>query len=449
MDLGRRIAYPGTLRSGACRRFTSISTRRSPNEKRKAPMKITQRVLSLIAPAIAATSLFMGCGGGDTVQVVNNVTCPEAGQSYCNSSASGVVCAEGSTRGVEFVCAQGEVCEEGACVGQCEADATECVGEQAYRRCSSDGRQWVPVACQASERCEDGACVEIEVPPEPCAEGAVRCDNDGTRQVCEDGSWEDESCPSGTECTDGACVGVCTVGETRCDPSTHNLADALFGATEPNFNVLWTCKDGLEWTVEPCAQDALCTYSGLDPAEVDAYRRDLTDFMLGMYLFEASEGMTGVPQRPDSPTIPQGTQASCVPDACAEAGEFFEYTFVENPLAFFESPAGVRQCGSPEDDEETPPYGKLTECRGLPPYEPMQLGTVVCDGGTACAPDLPQDGCREYECAAEETACDGDSVVSCDPDELHFELPSLCDYGCTETGSAPEREASCNPAPEL
>lgn len=398
-------------------------------------MKITQRILSLIVPAAAATSLFMGCGGGDTVQTVNNVTCPEPGEAYCNGTASGVVCAEGSTKGVQFSCAQGEICDDGACVGQCEPDATECVGEQAYRICSPDGKQWVPVACQEGQRCEDGACADIPEPVPPCSDGETRCADEETQQVCDDGEWEDVNCPSGTECSDGACMGECTVGETRCDGTTHDLINTLFSETPPNFTVVWSCKDGTEWTLEPCASDEVCTYDGIDPADAAQYQNDLSSWFMELVITSGDGSLT----YPTPPAIPAGATASCVEDPCAEA---LDWSYTSEPFAFFESPAtGVRACGLPDDES---PYEKSVQCSGLPPYAPLKLQVTTCPEGTACAPSEPQRGCAVYECAPEETACDGDYLQTCDDEDLEFDATS-CTYGCTETDSG----ASCNPPPEL
>lgn len=403
-------------------------------------MKITRHVLSLIAPAVAATCLFMGCGDGDTIQVDNNnVTCAEPGQSYCNGSSSGVVCAEGSTKGVQFSCAQGEICQEGACVGQCEPDATECVGEHAYRTCSGDGRQWVPAACQPGQRCEDGACVTIPEPTPPCSDGEARCADGKTREICNDGEWEEQKCPSKTACSDGACVGECTVGETRCDTTTHDLTSMLFAGAPPNFSVVWSCKDGREWTVEPCASDELCGYSGLDPAATAQYQSEVQNWWFNTMIFFESSGDAGmIPPSPQPPTLSPGAVASCVKDPCAEA---LEVSFASMPFAFFESPAGVRACGLPEDEA---PHETLVQCSGLPPYVPLKLQTTTCGEGTACAPDYPQRGCAVYECTPGETKCDGDYILTCDALNLDF-YSSNCTYGCAET----DGEASCNDPPPL
>ncbi len=430
-------------------------------------MKITKRVLSILLPGVAVASLLVACSdddsgsgsntgndqgaaGAPTVIVNTGYECPEPGESFCNGSASGVVCAKGSTNGVPFACAQGEVCEEGACVGQCEAGATECVGEHAFRTCSADGKQWVPVACQPGEACVDGACERTGVEV-VCTAGEKKCDG-STVQTCKnDGSgWDEVECPSGTECTDGgACAGVCTVGETRCDGSTLDLAQQIFGNFGPfsggdaNYGVVWKCVDGTGWELEPCATGEFCTYDGIDAAEVARYKNDLYAF--GMSLIFAEGSAPVIPAFPKPPAIPAGAKASCTVDACGLDSEepFF---YADGPFSFFES-TGVRECGAPGDGEEDSPYAKMSQCTGLPPYEAFQVTTVECPGETMCAPGYPERGCAIPQCVPGETYCDGDSVVSCDEYWLEGSW-QYCGDGCTETGTAPNRTATCNPAPE-
>ncbi len=430
-------------------------------------MKITKRVLSLLLPGMAAASLLVACsdddsggssnnGGNDqgaagapTVIVNTGFECPEPGESFCNGSASGIVCAEGSTTGVPFTCAQGEVCEDGACVGQCEAKTTECVGKQAYRICSDDGKQWVPVACQAGEECIDGAC-ESTAPA--CAAGEKKCDG-STVQTCKsDGSgWDEAECPTDTECTDGACVGVCTVGETRCDPSTLDLAQQLFsgfgpfGNGEANYGVVWKCVDGTGWELEPCASGELCTYEGIDAAEVARYKNDLYAF--GMSLIFAEGSAPVFPAFPKPPAIPAGAKASCSADACDLQTDEESFFSPDGPFAFFET-SGVRECGAPGDGEEDSPYAKLSACTGLPPYEAFQVTTVECPGDTMCTPGYPERGCAMPQCEPNgETYCSGDYRYYCDPYYLE-EYSDWCQYGCAETGEAPNRSATCNLPPE-
>ncbi len=404
-------------------------------------MKITKRVLSLlVVQGVAAASLLAGCSGDDSGSTTNNIygtagagsaaDCDEPGGSYCNSSGSGVVCAEGSTSGVPFTCASGEVCADGACVGQCEAGATECVGADAYRICSADGKQWVPVACQPGQKCEDGACVDT------CEEGETACKDGGTQQVCDGGKWKDVECPADTACSDGACAGNCTVGQTKCDPSADFLT-ALFGGDGLNLGVVWTCTDGTKWEIEPCADGEYCTYSGVDAGEVERYRQ-------GIKLFFMSEGQT---EMPAAPTVPANSKASCTANPCPTS--FFE-TFEENPFDFFESPAGVRLCGDPAkvEDENYDWYGSVAECSGLPPYAPLKLNVTECPGDLQCAPLSAQTGCAKHECAVGETTCQGSNMYYCDSVNLSLYNNGSCTYGCTETGDFGERTAVCNDPPK-
>lgn len=121
-------------------------------------MKITRQVVALLIAGTGATVLSAGCGSDSPGKTVPHLTCQEPGTSECVDATSGVVCAEGETEGVEFVCEAGETCVDGACVGQCEGGTSECLGTLAVRICTDDGREWVPVACQPGTTCVDGAC---------------------------------------------------------------------------------------------------------------------------------------------------------------------------------------------------------------------------------------------------------------------------------------------------
>ncbi len=419
-------------------------------------MKITKHVFSLLVPGVAAAALLVACGDDDSSPSNNNARgsagaptviveyeCPGPGESFCNGSASGVVCAKGSTSGVPFSCAQGEVCEDGACVGQCEAGATECVGERALRACSADGKQWVPVACQPGEECVDGAC---EQTGPLCEAGEKKCDGDTLLTCKGNGSgWTEGECPADTQCTDGACVGVCTVGETRCDPSTDDLALAMFNGVGPlsgggtgSYGVLWKCVDGTSWELESCGAGEFCSYSGVEQAEVDRYKRDLLSFSMGLVF---AEGSGAFPSFPTPPAIPAGAQASCTPDVCGlmEEEPFF---YGDGPFAFFET-AGVRACGAP-GEEGSSVYSKLSSCSGLPPYQAFQRTTVECPDNLVCVPAYPEQGCVMPECDPEGPSyCDGNYRYYCDPYSL-TETSSYCDYGCTTTGTEPNTTGTCD-----
>lgn len=330
--------------------------------------------------------LLGGCGGdGDTVYA-NTVTCPEPGASYCTGSASGVVCAEGSTSGVQFSCATGEVCEEGACTGQCEADAAECVGDNVVRTCSSDGKQWAVAACQAGQRCVEGACVDT------CVAGETRCKDDKTQQICGDGGqFRDVECPTQTACSEGVCQGECVVGQVRCDPSLHALTSAYINAPSSTFGLLWTCEDGRKWTLDTCGEGEVCVYEGLSDAEVDRYRYEMLSF------FEF--GGSGAP-RP--PAIPSTLNASCVVDECTElVGESFPFIY----LAVHST--GLRVCGEAGDlAEHGETSSKLSSCTGLLPYAPSKVTTVTCPDDLVCSGSNPQLGCTP--------PCD--SELGCEPE---------------------------------
>src|SRR5690606_37511022 len=106
-------------------------------------MKIRPQILTLLFATVSTAAFVAACGSSGNSGSAGNVTpqCVEPGTSECTDSSSGIVCAEGETTGVAFSCESGEVCEEGACVGQCEPSSTQCLGSLAVRVCTEDGRE--------------------------------------------------------------------------------------------------------------------------------------------------------------------------------------------------------------------------------------------------------------------------------------------------------------------
>ncbi len=376
--------------------------------------------------------------------------CDEPGGAQCTGTASGLVCPEGSTDAVDFTCAVGDVCRDGACVGQCEPGETECVGGSVQRVCTADGRSWVNIPCQNGDVCEDGACgMEGGL---VCVPGEKDCAGNTTRTCKDDGSgWDEEDCPGATECRDGLCAGsVCTVGATKCDDSTH-FSGTMFEGAEPNYSVILRCVDGERWVTEACPSDddtySICVYDGVDRAEAARYRDEVNEWVFTNLI--ANDTNFGL--FPEAPKLPENTSARCV-----EAPQDRECDW---RTAFFETPAMTRDCTDLDDPEEGNAVWKgYTECRGLPPYAPLELTETECSGSTVCS--LESRGCVPSECVPEDETCgDGESapessfgVCFYEGTEAHWvysSCPAVDEEPgvCTTQGTAPARTALCNGEP--
>lgn len=425
-----------------------------------------------------------GDGDGDGDGSPTGPQCDEPGGAQCTGSASGLVCADGSTNAVSFTCATGEVCQDGECIGQCEPNSTECVGSKIMRICTPDGREWLPLTCAQGEECLDGACaLEGGV---ACIPGSKDCDGDTARTCKADGSgWDENDCPAETACEEGACVGtVCTVGATKCDSSTLNvsLLTTDFQTFPGNFSVIHRCNEtGSGWVAEPCPSDedvqTACAYPTFSASEAAKYRAEMNkwvkDVQVQIYFGGDGDGPSGLPQ-PSAPHIPEGMNAACteLPEDMRCYGYFYDYMFGQvGPFfeMFFETPAETRKCKDPANPEEggnaMRGYG---ECQGILPYAPLKETTVACSGTSFCPNwGVPFDkvGCVVSECFPGESLCDEtegeysicfmeSSSSSCGPFSCSAEFYSYFESGyscesepglCTDnTDSAPDRKASCD-----
>lgn len=454
-------------------------------------MKLNSRAAALLACTFACSVVFVGCGDDETNENVGDggapgdgdgdktgdgdgdkpgdgdgdvtgdgdddpvgLKCDEAGGSQCTGTASGIVCPKGSKDSVPFSCAVGDVCDDGACIGQCEAGATECVGGSVVRVCANNGREWVNIPCQQGEICEDGACSGEETMV--CIPGAKSCDGNTARTCLSDGSgWDEIACPGTTTCEDGMCSGsVCTIGDTKCDESTH-LSAALFeGAGEPNFSVIHRCVDGESWVVESCLSDEetvrYCNYDGFSRSEAARYRQEVNLWFFSNFF----EGPPDITSFPTSPQVPKGVTASCKEAPQADnCNEVFD--------VFFETPAMSRQCVDLDDPEEgSKVWTGYTECQGFPPFAPLQLVENSCDGLSVCGEFEPTRGCVPSECIPGESMCGDDEannsygVCFYEGYDAHFNFYGSCPDTdgaggagpgeCSDAGQAPTRQASCD-----
>lgn len=458
-------------------------------------MKLSRTAFRILGATFIVSSFTAACGddtatndggagdrngpdpsSGDDAPAPTGPTCSEPGGRECTGSASGIVCAEGSTTAFAFTCATGEVCEDGNCVGQCEGGATECVGESVMRICADDGREWVSVACADGTTCQDGACL---LPGGlVCTPGEKSCDGPGTTRTCkDDGSgYEEAECPADTECTEGGCRGsVCTIGDTKCDDSASEwVYDWFEYGSEPNLSVVYTCVDGSAWVPSPCATDGetseYCSYNNLNRADVAAFEAAVAGYSLAYQDWEnawedyyLNEGPQPSDQPPPAPTfgVPEAATAECVQTDCGdwfwgETSYFIEYTADER-----------RGCG--DSDDEAPAYAGWTTCVGFPPYQAPdfveqscgdsaicttnyngETWTTACEGLTPDA-DAPLSG----DCYPGESVCTGPSSYQyCyyDGDGSYWSgesstCPGEVPTACADSSTFPSREASCGGTP--
>lgn len=448
-------------------------------------MKLNKSVKVLLASSMLLGAVTAACGddtangggagaaGDDSRADGDTITGPECerpGESTCTGSASGIVCAEGSTSAVPFFCATGEVCDDGACVGQCEGGATECVGESAMRICADDGREWVTVACSDGTTCQDGQCL---LPGGfVCTPGEKRCTDAAANQTCKsDGSgWEDaEECPGDSTCSDGECAGsLCVVDATRCDAAATNwvtgMYDAMFfNGDYPDFEgaagVVYRCVDGEAWVAEPCADETVCTYTNLSASAIATYHAEVSDafFETGMF-----EGPTPPYAPPAAPDIPAGSTAECLAIDCPQLMN----SGPEGFLMFGQASTSV--CGdvTVEDDEE--PWKSVSACAGFPILSPVTTRVETCTNDNICRETGPfSTNCDvvdhdeafpiDGECYPGELAClDGDTYARCTWNGSGSgwstsDCPPVGEPAapgaCAASGAFPERTATCDGSP--
>lgn len=416
-------------------------------------MKLRPQLFSLL---VVASSIWMvacddsgqaGGAGGDrggsldddgSDPAYNGPTCEVEGDAYCTGSASGIVCAEGSTNGVEFRCASGEECVDGACEGICDAGETECVGSAVQRVCAADGRSWAPVACADGRSCVDGECL---LPGGlVCSPGERKCDGLDAALVCnEEGSgWDEEECPSDTACDEGACMGsVCAVGASKC--ADVLLAELPLPIFSGRHDVIYHCIDGSEWVAELCPSDeeshSVCVFDDVAPSVANAYQADVNQF------FESAGAA------PTPPALPSYTTASCeeVPDYCQER-------FGTNAAwaSWYASSGDRSTCGDYSDTENVPleSWAAVSTCSGMPPFSALTVAVTECAGLTACQyPDEGEAGpsCYAVECLPTEAECaDATSYRACDG--FYWDDPTTCDgsSACANASTVDaERSVTC------
>jgi len=440
-------------------------------------------------------TFFAGCGDGDNTGVricePNEATCS-------NESNSGEVCSDDGTRFVEFTCAAGETCSEGACTAQCNAGDQRCASDAAAQVCSEDGNEWIPVACSPGTACvAEMGCVPTDEGVQICEPGAVECATDGTVKTCaddgsswiydncadnetcsegacvfdedstceprektcvdndtsatcaDDGSgWTAQECPDGVSCKDGVCQGsACVPGSTRCAPLNENtFFEPSTGGPLPwtpysnSLTQLYTCNaEGTGWEISTCDAGSYCSYDNISNAEIDQYVGELEQWFVNWY--EAS-GVTSAQPFPAEPDLSDSV-ASCQEPSCAVPHRYRTKITAFFGLGDYTSYYGVSSfCGS-VGNVGGPNYegSEFTECEGLPPFKNLEWVTYQCEGaGEVCSEQFISGSFYgTYQDASCSSECDPGETICAEPSVFTGTGDAI--VRCTENGVYEEVEA--------
>ncbi|HVJ18742.1 MAG TPA: hypothetical protein VM686_25145, partial [Polyangiaceae bacterium] len=377
-------------------------------------------------------TLFAGCGDGDNT--LTKICKPSEAVCSQDNTNSGTVCNADGTRLVEFSCSQGERCDDGACVGQCEEGTQRCASDAAAQVCSPDGRQWIPVPCDPGTACVDEmGCQPTEEGVKVCdPEGNPVCATSGTVKICDaDGSgWVFETCDSDEACVDGACtfnedtacipgeaqcVGAnsavcdkdgaswvvtecddatpcldgfcrgpaCIPGETRCAP----VDEASFyyylynGYYAPyDFGSLYTCNDdGTGWVKSACDAGEQCSYDNITKSEIN-------DWISAVQAWYDNGS-----EFPSEPSFADST-ASCKAPNCPVPHEHRQFLTYINYLQdeqsvdpYYGGPSSISAfCGTVDDPQGTAYQNTYTQCEGLPPFANLEWVNYECADYEQC-----------------------------------------------------------------
>ncbi|MBW2701786.1 MAG: hypothetical protein JRF33_13305 [Deltaproteobacteria bacterium] len=264
----------------------------------------------IVLSLVLATSLAVGCGGGDDPDPCEGLTlCTTAGDMQCNSGGTAIqTCAANADACLVWsdttTCGARQACDASgtdpvcACNDTCNTEnATQCATDT-VQTCTADAdgcMAWANTTdCTASnETCVDGACVGGSV----CTDGETRCEANWV-ETCANDAWvQTTDCtPDGDTCqvddSVAQCQGgvVCTDGETRCEANwVETCANNAWGQTTDCATdtcvidntvavcqAAVTCTDGetrcvANW-IETCASDvwAQTTDCATDVCVIDA-----------------------------------------------------------------------------------------------------------------------------------------------------------------------------------
>ena len=122
-----------------------------------------------------------------------------------------VSCVDGQWSAESSACADGKICENGACVAPCINGDTKCADGESLQTCSN-GLWGDAAACPANESCSNGSCV--------CKAGAKKCDGKGIVTCGSNGKWltdNAEKCKQGCDIASESPVCFeCNNNEVQC-----------------------------------------------------------------------------------------------------------------------------------------------------------------------------------------------------------------------------------------
>jgi len=245
-----------------------------------------------------------------------------------------------------------------------------------------------PAGCTTSDDCPAGYSCNLNtgscVPPEPvdpvdptprCSVGAVRCDEEGERQICEPDGWATWACQPGTSCHGGYCR-TCVPEERRC---------AADGSAAYEF----CAADGNGWIAVDClGPGATC---------VDGYCRICTPGETrcdpgGVAVCDATGARWNTVACGEGDRCDMvGDTATCVPMACTPNTSTCDPVDARQRLVCREDGSGVLAVPCPTGSVCRMPQGQcLDEC-GIAALEGRGAGceywfTHLPNGGGAAEP---------------------------------------------------------------
>ncbi len=331
--------------------------------------------------------------------------CDAASGGCVFAPASGASCDDGNG------CTAGDVCVDGACVGDdagcdCETDADcaasedgnlcngtlRCVTTAGVSKCEVDPA--TIVVCELPDGL-DGACASVACQPET---GACVVTEQGDGVSCDDA----DACTSGDVCQAGACAGEAVLCDDG-NPCTTDVCDAVAGCQYQAVTGFKACDDGNPCTLADACTNGFCL--GGAPLSCDDGKPCTVDAC------DPASGCTNTPS--DGPC--SDGDACTTGDACSEG-------------ACVGVPASC-------DDGNPCTIDTCDETLGC--VHTVAPGFVPCDDGDACTVN---DQCSSGFCGGQPgPACDDGNPCTddaCDPAVGCVFAPNTapCDDGVACTG---------------
>jgi hypothetical protein len=176
----------------------------------------SQGAMSCPDPACAVGQTQCGGTGNRTLRMCRN---DRTGYMDCDACDSSALCTDSLTA---------TTCDTSAC-HVCLAGQKQCMGSQ-LQVCNATHNGWTNLAlCGSSALCTNSLTPASQTTCDACVAGSHACDG-AQPQACSDPGtgpavWEDDGaeCDAATLCDParGACI--CSLGETRCNPTSYNF----------------------------------------------------------------------------------------------------------------------------------------------------------------------------------------------------------------------------------